>query len=75
MEDLIKNFIKYVKNNNLVKSDKKHIIPNNVLIDMFDLNKNKPLAYYNLIKHLYKHINTIIIYGTKQKTSYFRKII
>jgi len=56
MSNLIKNFIKYIKNNNLVKPDRKHIIHNDILIDMFDLKEHKPFAYYNLVKHLKKHI-------------------
>jgi len=59
MEEITTKFLTYVKTHNLISSDKKHIIPNENLIDLFNLKETDVIAYYNYGKYIYNHVKKV----------------
>ena len=51
-----KHLTKYIKENSLQSdNDKRKIIPDNKLIELFELNENDKLTFFSLQKYLNKH--------------------
>lgn len=54
--EVTQHLISYIKNHNLQRpSNKKHIEPDNKLVDLLGLNDNDELTYFNLQGYMNKH--------------------